>query len=832
MKKYFFCLGVGISIVYAVNSLAVDYIEFCPEDAEDKSQCILEAMDEVAEFPKVEVVTNPSFSADLAVGDPVHEIKTEPGEQVAIELYANPHYTGKQEVKIQKEPRHGTVSQEDNILYYESNLALNLGSEKDDSFSYALIDPNGNKSPISTVKLVIAKPDLTDSQNIYNEIYATKVDPGLPTYFDIGANYDPTTQKLDLDPSFKSQIVDNGDGTLTYLPQPGFEGLDRFSYTVTHADGKKYTFLVKLEVGQVEEEEPKPVTKPKEEEPKPVEKPKEEEPKPVEKPKEEEPKPVEKPKEEEPKPVEKPKEEKPKPVVETEPSDNNNNNETNTVVVSNYIVSPSVYVDHYTTVHAEALLIIDISANVTARQPKVTINPSANSWVRYNKNGSLLYLSNPRFVGVDMFSYTVSDRQGKTSSTFTVKVVVEKKRPPKSIPLTTRKAYAVQDNDGSDSQFFTINPGDGSTSELGSPHKGLDIEGMAIKPLKNELYATSGQGQRNFLDGYLYRVDAETGDLTPVGDTGFSELAALSFRSDGTLWAGTIGPKNSNTKKKNNQGGIIKIDPQTAKSDLMFSFPWKSKKQKVEGLAWSLDGSVLYASENKDLWELNCQDWKKICSNFPGEVEALETLADGMLLFAVSNHGGHVASVYDPQTCTIVLDRPFQTAKYYSDVEAIVWPLESQFSLEIEDWDITFTKKPKREKQVCLKTVQQFNVIGEVKITPPESLAYIETYWHVTNAEEDLLSFTTKLGSATSQETDCNVIFPQQLQTITGGTTTFHFNGHWQGLSKKANKNVSIETHYGINLYDRERHPLSIEEIEKTLVLKGTNNACNKAKPN
>jgi hypothetical protein len=250
--------------------------------------------------------------------------------------------------------------------------------------------------------------------------------------------------------------------------------------------------------------------------------------------------------------------------------------------------------------------------------------------------------------------------------------------------------YVIHDEEIRDSQILIIDPTQKqqkTATPLGPLYRGLDIEGMAIEPTIRILYAVSGIGavpsRRHFanpFDGYLYWVHPQTGDLIAIGHTGFQEITALAFHPDGTLWAWSDG----------DEPGVIQIDPMTANSQLLFP-SHLPRKRKVEGLAWSTDGTLLYASEDTNLWVFDGKKFTKQCHNLPGEVEALETSADGMLLFAIHEHDGNTIYVYDPNQCQVVLDRSFRTLEHYQDVEAIAWPLRCQSMVEeVPTWGISF----------------------------------------------------------------------------------------------------------------------------------------------
>jgi len=325
--------------------------------------------------------------------------------------------------------------------------------------------------------------------------------------------------------------------------------------------------------------------------------------------------------------------------------------------------------------------IIDISANYDSKA-QLTLVTLANSQVADNKDGTLTYISNRSFKGYDQFEYTLLYENGNTFTfKVTVKVMLIEEEP---MPAQC-SIYAVHDDGFSDSQLLVIEPNqEYSTVALGPLYKKLNIESLEIHPISKQLYAISSIGRRgsNAFDGYLYEVNPQTGDLIAVGDTGFSNITALAFHQDGTLWAwSNKGAKDSSEKK-----GIIEIDPETAKSSLVFSalelFGKKSQIKKIDSLAWNSEGTILYAGEkNNNLWAYDDEKFEKKC-NLPGQAEALETLKDGMLLFTLHNGAGDLLSVhYDPESCEVV-DTPLMKIDGYHDIESLAWSLDCQNTVE------------------------------------------------------------------------------------------------------------------------------------------------------
>jgi hypothetical protein len=687
----------------------------------------------------------------------VHWVTSHSGVVIIIYLKANPNYASGKTLTFTVYPRQGQVKDNKNdTLGYTPNE----GFAGEDSFTYALTDAQGNQSA-TTVRIVVNKMGSNKNDSNLEKVnfsdkaeHKLEINHGEWTVIDISANYEPNgQQKLTLNPSENSQVINNQNGTLTYIPNKDFSGIDRFTYTVTHVGGKTYTFIVIIKVGILSY---------------------------------------------------------------------------TYQAIEKSVVTPiysSNSADHFVTTTFRSVAIIDIRKHYKpSRYIKLVLDISFNGQtfngqIVDNGDGTLIYIPEVGFVGIDSFTYTVIDKKKKTSVTFKVEIEVRKENHIQ--PMKCNTMYVVHDEGVKDSQIFTVDPDAHTAVKLGPMYYGLDLEGMAIDPTKQRLYAVSGIGgpkNQSHFDGYLYLVNPQTGALKFIGDTGFRELTALAFHPDGTLWAWSVsGAKN----QKKGKGGIIQINPETAQSDLLFPSTLSSKR-KVEGLAWSTDGTMLYGSENTNLWRFDGKKFKRICDNFPAEIEALETLYDGMLMFAADNDKGNTVFVYDPKHCKIILNRSFTTNMHYEDLESIAWPLKCQAPSNISNWDAKFNGSNETE---CSNKPQWLTMTGTVTLEPLESQAYIETYWQLVSPKSASCppSQVDNIGYPIENE-DCKEVF-YQSQFITGGETKFSIKGWWPGILKDAEKDRLVKTSYGINIYDMDRNLL--DEISKTV--SGKPSVCAKA---
>ncbi len=197
--------------------------------------------------------------------------------------------------------------------------------------------------------------------------------------------------------------------------------------------------------------------------------------------------------------------------------------------------------------------------------------------------------------------------------------------------------YGVNDEGLNNSQFFTVNPHTLEVKTLGEMYKAHDIEALDAHPGTDVLYAASGDDTAN--PGHLYTVNTQTGALTDLGSTGFAEIEGLTFHANGSLWAWAKGE------------GLISIDPQSGPNGtLVLSFP-----EQIEDLTWNNEGTLLYASQDTNLWVADGHSVKKACGDLPGHTEALEMLPDGSLLLGIHGEEGIIQfQAINLETCEIV----------------------------------------------------------------------------------------------------------------------------------------------------------------------------------
>ena len=258
------------------------------------------------------------------------------------------------------------------------------------------------------------------------------------------------------------------------------------------------------------------------------------------------------------------------------------------------------------------------------------------------------------------YSYTIEDVDTNGEKDRHDDMMMEVK--PLSIsPAACHLLYGVQDQGLNNSIFFTINPDTGEIKSLGEKCKECDIEAMDIHPESHIIYVASGNDSFGHPKGHLYKLDAKTGELMSVGDTGFQEIGGLAFDLEGVLWAWA------------KDAGLIKLDTETGEGTLVFD-----SGAKLADLTWNLSSNLLYGSIGKELWRYDPADKTvaKVCDNLPHKTEALEvlpTLPEGFLLLGSHKNQAMRLHAFDVNSCQIVANKDIAVS--YDDPEGLAMPL-------------------------------------------------------------------------------------------------------------------------------------------------------------
>ncbi|RLE36850.1 hypothetical protein DRJ23_06755, partial [Candidatus Acetothermia bacterium] len=186
------------------------------------SQGVGTILDDEANNPPVAVDDNTVTDEDTPVTIPVLENDSDPdGDTITVT-----------DTSI---PTHGaTVVNLDGTITYTPDPDY-CGQ---DSFTYAISDGNGGSDRAAvtiTVNCVNDPPVAQDDTATTSSDTAVTI-AVLANDADPDGTLDPTTVSINTPPSDGSVIV-NADGTITYHPDPGFSGVDTFTYTVDDNEG-------------------------------------------------------------------------------------------------------------------------------------------------------------------------------------------------------------------------------------------------------------------------------------------------------------------------------------------------------------------------------------------------------------------------------------------------------------------------------------------------------------------------------------------------------------------------------------------------------------------
>ena len=144
-----------------------------------------------------------------------------------------------------------TIDPDNDTLVYDPNGQyehLGTGETAEETFTYTVTDGNGNTDTATvtvTINGVNDDPDAMDDD--------ASTDPGAAVTIPVLANdTDPESDPLTVDDATdgtNGTTTVNGDGTVTYTPNPGFIGTDTFTYTITDPEGGTDTATVTVTVG-------------------------------------------------------------------------------------------------------------------------------------------------------------------------------------------------------------------------------------------------------------------------------------------------------------------------------------------------------------------------------------------------------------------------------------------------------------------------------------------------------------------------------------------------------------------------------------------------------
>ena len=146
----------------------------------------------------------------------------------------------------------GTVTYDPNGQY----TSLPAGATATDTFTYTVCD-DGSPQLCDTETVTITIVGVGDEPLAFDDADTTPEDTAITV--DVAANdtdpdgdLDPTTAALDTAPA-NGSVVFNGDGTVTYTPDPDFNGVDAFTYVIFDDTGLSDIATVTITVTPVED---------------------------------------------------------------------------------------------------------------------------------------------------------------------------------------------------------------------------------------------------------------------------------------------------------------------------------------------------------------------------------------------------------------------------------------------------------------------------------------------------------------------------------------------------------------------------------------------------
>ncbi len=174
---------------------------------------------------------------------------TEAGESVVIDVLANDTDPDGDTLTIDsyRQPKHGTVELNDDGTFTYTPEDGYCGK---DVFYYTVTDGNGGMDTTKVyIKVEPGQPENT-APAADDDSAATLANQAV--VIDVLANdwdRDGDDLKIDrVDQPEHGTVVQNADGTLSYQPEGGFTGTDRFTYTVTDGNGGYDTAVVMVTV--------------------------------------------------------------------------------------------------------------------------------------------------------------------------------------------------------------------------------------------------------------------------------------------------------------------------------------------------------------------------------------------------------------------------------------------------------------------------------------------------------------------------------------------------------------------------------------------------------
>jgi sugar/nucleoside kinase (ribokinase family) len=202
----------------------------------------------------------------------------------------------------------------------------------------------------------------------------------------------------------------------------------------------------------------------------------------------------------------------------------------------------------------------------------------------------------------------------------------------------TCQLYGVMQDSANNRTIFAYEPQTDSVSELADVTEHGQMPAITAHPDTNTLYIASQN---------LSKLDAQTGQLTDVGDTAHQHISSLAFDYQRNLLAWAQGT------------GLIQIDIETAQSTVVLP-----TQIPLEDFTANLAGDTLYALIGPNLWRYDpaTHDIAKQCDNLPDAAKVVKVLPETILpegLVLLGMHQDNILNlhIFDINNCQLITNK-------------------------------------------------------------------------------------------------------------------------------------------------------------------------------
>ncbi len=234
----------------------------------------------------------------------------------------------------------------------------------------------------------------------------------------------------------------------------------------------------------------------------------------------------------------------------------------------------------------------------------------------------------------ELVGYNIGNTTGDNPDTQNIDATIEINIP---TPATCQ-LYGVMQDLANNRTIFAYEPQTDSVSQLADVTEHGQMPTITAHPDTNTLYIASQS---------LSKLDAQTGQLTDVGDTGHQHITSLAFDYQGNLLAWAQG------------AGLIQIDTETAQSTVVLP-----TQIPLEDFTANLAGDILYGLIGPDLWRYDpaTHDFAKQCDNLPDAAKVIKVLPETILpegLVLLGRHQDNMLNlhIFDINNCRLITNK-------------------------------------------------------------------------------------------------------------------------------------------------------------------------------